>query len=85
VSRLIWKPSGVLKRVYIDRKAAADGKPAWIVRTELDTGVVDITHCVHVELNGRVYTAGDKAHPLTPEGPAYWLETVGEVDCIVEG
>jgi hypothetical protein len=64
--------AGYPKAIYIDRLAASQGRPAWVVKS------IPVGHaysCESFELHGTVVSMGSKDKPLTPEGPAFWLET----------
>lgn len=66
--------AGPLKRVYLDREAAARDAPAWVIRT-----IEDTIHSRAITIEGMTRARGDRDAPLTPTGPAFWLETFGEI------
>lgn len=67
--------AGTLKRVYLDREAAARDAPAWVIR--INEG--DTIHSRAITIEGMTRTRGERGAPLTPTGPAFWFETFGEI------
>lgn len=78
-------PAGPVKRIYLNRAAAAAGEAAWAIRVAVDPlfdpGAA-VTYLVrewraHGACHGR---GGLGDAMLTPTGPAYWLETQAEIE-----
>jgi hypothetical protein len=67
------------KCVFIDKKAAAKGEPAWVIRVFEDELNWRDYHCEDFIFKGTMRPMGSKDKPLTPEGPAFWLETNDEI------
>jgi len=72
-------PSGVLKRLWVDKEALSERRPAWVV--EEATGLCRRHHVREAVITGIVMPRGNAEDdvPLYPTGPALWLETTGEV------
>lgn len=79
--------AGHLKYISIDREAAARGAPAWVVRVEVlrDHKLLGVFHGSRLAIyatedDGTIDCKGSKAQPLTPSGPAFWIETTAAVE-----
>lgn len=80
-------PAGAAKQIYVDRKAVSIGNPPWVIRCAGYSGSLqpqtlhakDFVVRMSPEHSG-VSTHGSKYAPLTPEGPALWLETTAEIE-----
>jgi hypothetical protein len=73
-------PAGPVKRVYINIEAAKRDEAAWRVWVDEDKVYVAVTwRTDHMEgLNVR--GVGSRTAMLTPEGPAFWLETTAAIE-----
>lgn len=89
----IYLAAGSTKYISIDREAAARGAPAWMVRLEapyIDTAWMEVIGTFrgqHLQIyatehNGVITCRGSKDNPLTPSGPAFWIETTAAVEVI---
>ncbi len=79
---------GPIKRIFLDRDAAAKGAPAWLVYVEADKLVYRAEQLGATEAEWYHWSTGWDRHfsarghkdtPLFPEGPAYWIETAATV------
>jgi hypothetical protein len=75
---------GYTKQIYLNRAAAATGGPAWAIRVVNRNGraAIFLAHAWKLgrsdvgSLEGK---GGLGLKMLTPEGPAYWVETTMEI------
>ena len=69
-------PAGVKRQIYIDVKRMQHRTPNdVIVRQDEPGNGVTITHCQDVEGNGAFRLRSNVNDPITPTGPAAYVET----------
>jgi hypothetical protein len=73
-------PAGPLKRIFIDREAARYGHPAWVIQVGGHEYPVRSFTILTDAGHSAVEAKGSVAAPLSPVGPAFWLETTAEVE-----
>jgi hypothetical protein len=79
---------GYTKQIYLNRAAAATGGPAWAIRVTNRNGraAVFLAHNWKLgrsNVGSMEGKGGLGLKMLTPEGPAYWIETTMEIDADV--
>lgn len=93
----ITLPAGTKRKLYVNVKRAklnamlrAESKdapqyPEIIVRSDDPHNGVTITHCDEVAALGvfRFKSSKSNGGPLTPEGPALWVETEAELELTI--
>lgn len=76
---------GYIKRVYIDRASAARGGPPWAIRVTNGRGRTVTFLAFSWQLRpspGLMRGCGSRAEPLTPTGPALWVETTMALEIV---
>lgn len=75
---------GTLKHIFLDRNAGAEGEPCWLIYVPALELVYRAREWNAVELGPLgVRGRGHRDHPLKPDGPAFWVETIAAVEVIL--
>lgn len=75
---------GTVKCIFIDREAAAEGEPCWLVYVAKHNMVYRMREG-HTRNMGplNVRFCGHKDSPLMPDGPAFWVETTASIQVLI--
>ena len=79
---------GYRKQIYVDRASAASGGPPWSIRVTNARGLTAVFHARSWKLvpgsAGTLEGTGSIDAPLTPDGPALWVDTTMAIDAVVK-
>lgn len=78
---------GSIKYIFIDRNAAANGKPCWMIYVPEEDRVHRAkewrSYAEHGSNDSQVFGRGNRNSPLLPDGPAFWVETLAAIEVTV--
>lgn len=87
-------PVGQWKRIWMSRKRALRGEPAWVVELvdakgpglneHITARNLEFRPEIDSTLPHRMWTRQPPDEPLYPDGPAYWFETKMEILALVD-